>query len=498
MIQINQPLFIHTCSSAIIIVPGISYFWKMLKSLVILLIIITAICSCERMPSPDRMKLVFSEDTINFDTVFTSIGSATRELRIKNAERSKINIDHIYISGGQTSQFRLNIDGESVSEKRNMELDRGDSLFIFIDVLVDPTNRNSPIAITDSIMFIMGDETQKVQLLAWGQNINLINKKLILSETWDSLKPYVIFSNVMVDTSETLTVEEGARIYFHRNSSMTIAGNLVVNGSVRSPVLFAGDRLEKMYEDIPGQWSGLFFLNTSKGNNIDHAIIRNTIYGLRLGETGTGAEMPDMKLFSSSISHSTISGLSAINGIIEAADCIFYHCGSYCISLSAGGNYTFTQCSVFNQWEYGFRLTASLYISEKPVTSGGTTSQMDLNFNNSVVFGNILSEVDIIPLATSPSGNYYFDHCLLKLDTINASFWDRDEFPGTLINKNPLFIDESVWDLRPDTLSPLIENGNPVYITGYPVDFRGVLRPVDGNPDIGAYERIPGEHKKEK
>jgi hypothetical protein len=470
----------------------------MLRSSLILLILIVVSCSCERMPNTFIASLRFSEDTIQFDTVFTTIGSATRELRIKNGENTKIKIDHIYLSGGQESQFRLNIDGEPTFEKSNIELDPEDSLFIFIDVLIDPTTMDAPIAVMDSIMFVIGDKIQKVQLLAWGQDIILLNKKLILSETWNNSKPYVIYSNIMLDTLQTLIVEEGTRIYFHRNSSLTIAGNLLVNGSVGSPVLFAGDRLEKMYEDIPGQWGGIFFLNTSKGNNLNHAVIRNTIYGIQLGETGPGTDVPDIKIYSSSISHSTISGFSAYNGSLEAANCIFSHCGSYCIYLAAGGNYSFTQCTVFNQWEYGFRMSASLYVTEKPVTPGGRTSQLDLNFNNGVVYGNIVSEVDIIPLVNSLTGNYYFDHCLLKLDTIHASFWERDEFPGTLINENPLFIDESVWDLRPDTLSPLLNNGNPAYITDYPSDFRGVLRSGDGKPDIGAYERIPGEHKIEK
>jgi hypothetical protein len=468
------------------------------RSSLILLFLIIISWSCERVPTSYNRKLLFSNDTIHFDTVFTTIGSATRELRVKNSENTMITIDHIYLSGGSGSQFRLNIDGEPAFEKRNVEVDAVDSLFIFVDVLVDPTNRDAPLAVTDSIIFVVGDNVQKVQLLAWGQDIFLINKKLILSETWNKSKPYVIYDNNIIDTLETLFIDEGTRIFFHRNSSLTIAGNLVVNGSVSSPVLFAGDRLEKMYEDIPGQWTGLLFLNTSKGNSINHAIIRNAVYGIQLGESGPGTDIPDMKLFSSSISHSTVSGLSARNGNIEAANCIFSHCGSYCIYLAAGGNYNFTQCTIFNQWEYGFRSSASLYITEKPAKPGGQTRQIDLNLNNSVVYGDINSELEIIPLTNSFYGNYFFDHCLLKLDTINAPFWDRDEFPGTLINENPRFIDSSVWDLRPDTLSPLIDNGTPVYLIEYPVDYRGVLRSADGKPDIGAYERIPGEHKKDK
>jgi hypothetical protein len=104
----------------------------------------------------------------------------------------------------------------------------------------------------------------------------------------------------------------------------------------------------------------------------------------------------------------------------------------------------------------------------------------------------------IIPLVKNLTGNYYFDYCLLKLDTLNSIFWEKDEFPKTLINRDPHFIDFNSWDLRPDTLSPLLNNGNTVYSAEYPFDIRGVSRTTDYAPDIGAFERVPGEKRKDK
>jgi hypothetical protein len=456
------------------------------------------VASCERSGSSDGSILLFSDDTIYFDTVFTSIGSVTKELRVINPEKYNLTIGHIYISGGNSSRFRLNIDGEPVNEKNNIEIEAGDSIFIFVDVNVDPGNSNSPVAISDSIIFSVGETEQRVQLLAWGQDIILINNETIDSETWVEGKPYVIYKNLTVDTLHTLTVGEGTRIYFHKNASMTIAGSIIVNGTVDSPVLFAGDRLEKMYEDIPGQWKGILILNSGKANNIRNAIIRNAVYGIQLGEAIFSTDIPVLKLYSSVIAHSSVSGLSALNGNVEAANCILMHCGSYCIYLAAGGDYTFTNCTLFNRWEYGLRLSPALQITEKPVNNEVRTSQMDVNLNNSIIFGDNLSELNIVPLTTVYSGNYYFDHCLIKLDTLNSSFWNRTGFPSAIINKDPLFINAVVWDLRPDTLSPLLNNGSTDFSSVYPADIRGVSRSLYGNPDIGAYERIPGENKKVK
>jgi hypothetical protein len=461
--------------------------------------VIVSLCfgSCRKIASFSDSELHFSEDTLSFDTVFSSVGSVTKELRIVNPGRHPVVISHLYLGGGRSSQFRLNIDGEPVSEKFNVELESGDSIFIFVDLFVDPGNTSSPISVNDSILFTIGEKSQKILLSAWGQDINLIKNKTIGTATWTRGKPYVIYDKLTVDTLETLTVEAGTRILFHRNASMVVSGTILVKGTIDSPVVFASDRLEEMYDDIPGQWKGISFLNTSKGNNISHTIIRNAIYGIQVGEAISGSDFPVLKLFSSIISHSSVSGLSALNGNIEAANCIIYHCGSYCIRIGTGGDYTFTNCTFFNLWDYGVRLSPVLFITEKPELPGAGVSQMDVTLNNSVIYGDNDSEIDILPLNAIFTGNYYFDHCLIKLDTTKAKFWDIDEFPGTIFNKNPLFIDAGNWDLRPDTLSPLINNGDQFFSTLYPFDIRGVSRTSADKPDIGAFERLPGEHKKQ-
>jgi hypothetical protein len=147
-------------------------------------------------------------------------------------------------------------------------------------------------------------------------------------------------------------------------------------------------------------------------------------------------------------------------------------------------------------WDYGFRTTPSLFISEKPAVAGGTASQLYLDISSSVVYGDNPSEISILPVSKGYSGNYLFDHCLLRLDTNKSGFWSRDRFHSVKVNENPRFIDHISWDFRPDTLSPLIDMGNPLYLIDFPIDIRGASRSADGHPDAGAYERIPGEKRK--
>ena len=84
----------------------------MFKNSLILISLIAFLFSCEKNTPSGTKGLVFSDDTIYFDTVFTTIGSTTRELRVRNSEKHRIRIDEIYLAGGNDSQFRLNIDGE--------------------------------------------------------------------------------------------------------------------------------------------------------------------------------------------------------------------------------------------------------------------------------------------------------------------------------------------------------------------------------------------------
>ena len=96
-------------------------------------------------------KLNFSTDTVIFDTVFTEVGSATRQLKIYNPYKKKLLVKKIWLAGGSSSQFRLNIDGIPGNTATDIEIMPEDSLFIFAEVTVNPLNVNSPMIVSDSI-----------------------------------------------------------------------------------------------------------------------------------------------------------------------------------------------------------------------------------------------------------------------------------------------------------------------------------------------------------
>ncbi|MBE0679601.1 MAG: hypothetical protein IH592_12635, partial [Bacteroidales bacterium] len=53
-------------------------------------------------------------------------------------------------------------------------------------------------------------------------------------------------------------------------------------------------------------------------------------------------------------------------------------------------------------------------------------------------------------------------------------------------------------DFRPDTLSPLLDRAGRTEAVTWPGDIRDKPRMTGDGPDIGAYERQPGERRKEE
>src|SRR3984957_7380509 len=93
----------------------------------------------------------FSADTLFFDTVFVTTGSVTESVKIINSNNQKLHLTDVRLMGGAQSYFAINIDGSPGPEQDNIDLDAGDSLYIFAAVQIDPNSVNLPFIVSDSI-----------------------------------------------------------------------------------------------------------------------------------------------------------------------------------------------------------------------------------------------------------------------------------------------------------------------------------------------------------
>ena len=126
-------------------------------------------CRKDAQFTEDRVELVFSQDTILYDTIFTTVGSITKRFTARNPNDNAVRVD-IALQGGSPSPFRINVDGASGLSFTDVEILGGDSIYIFVEATLDANNANNPFIIEDHILFNTNGAEQDVLLLAWGQD----------------------------------------------------------------------------------------------------------------------------------------------------------------------------------------------------------------------------------------------------------------------------------------------------------------------------------------
>jgi len=466
-------------------------------------------CKKDFIDEDNRIKLQFSEDTVFFDTVFTSIGSVTRYLTVRNPSDSKIKISSIGLAGGSNSAYRINIDGEAVMEAKDIEVMPKDSLYIFIRTTIDPTNVNSPFVVSDSIMFLTNGNLQKVELVAWGQNANYIladtyiqgfpRFKIVAHEgesvTWTGEKPYVIYGYAVVDSTAMLTITRGASIHFHNNSGLWVykGGTLKVNGTADSPVMFQGDRLEPFYKDLPGQWDRIWLNESSQDHEINYAVIRNGFIGL---QPETLQSKMGGKLVLSNTKIENMSGFGILTRYFDmvAYNNVVTNCGQYLVALTWGGNYDIRQCTFANYWSQSVRVTPSFVLNNYFTDTADNVYAFDFDayFGNCILYGRNQEEM-LYSFSEKETYSYFFDNCLLQTQ---ENYTDPEHFEGCLNHQDSIFLDYMKNDYSLDTLSPAIDRGSPQVLIASPFDLkRDILenhREAD-LPDLGAYEFVKPE-----
>ncbi len=160
----------------------------------------TSACKKDNNVVTEEGEISFSSDTVTFDTVFTTLGSATLSFKIYNHGSTTLRIRSISLAGAEQSFFHLNIDGESTRSVQNVDVPPDDSLFIFVAVTVDPLNSDNPLVVKDSVLFNINGRLSDVKLIAYGQDVNLVNGEIFGSVTWTRNKPYLIYNSMAVDT----------------------------------------------------------------------------------------------------------------------------------------------------------------------------------------------------------------------------------------------------------------------------------------------------------
>lgn len=457
--------------------------------------------------------ITVSRDTIIFDTVFTNMGSMTKIFLIRNNSNETVNLDRVYIPSGDSGPYRFNVNGYPGPSVTDLELEAHDSMYVFVEVTLNPNGGNNPLIVEDSIVVEYNNSANyaRAMLVAFGQDAiyyyptdttsyGLPYSTLPCDITWGPGKPIVVVGYLQ-DTCGTLTVLPGTQVHFYSNGALFISdgATLDVQGEAHNPVVFQGSKLEYEYRNTPGQWDRIYLFEGSTQHHIRNAIIKNAFIGLQCDDLTALMSLPNPNTSTPKklvLENVRIQNMSAVGILsrqfnIDGYNVLIDNCGQYCAAFTFGGNIKFYHSTFANYWSGSIRNFPSLYFNNyfyNGVDVGGAS--LNFEFDNSIAYGSTLSEVGFDSVTTH-AFNYQFNNCLLRLD--EELPFPTSHFVSCVKNEDPDFTDDFNGDYTLKATSAAINIGSALTVTARPAqlmfDLKGVNRLSSGNPDAGAFEK---------
>lgn len=471
----------------------------------------------------DAVQLRFSTDTVAFDTVFTSIGSATQVMKVYNDGSEPIKIDRIRVAGQTGVDFIFNVDGFQGPEATDVVIWGEDSIFLFVEVTVDPTNPEeiSPFIAEDNLIFETGNAQEEVLLLAFGQNafylptpntrenrgrffrINCDNSTFTLPVDL----PTVIYGSMFIDSC-TVEALAGTRIYFHGGVQRNDAvggngffndgfiftqpnGSLHLLGTREEPVILATDRLEERFQDDPAKYRGLILGPGSTNNIVQHTQLLNAITGITLDS------LAEVTVENSIIAYTGGPAISAYQSTVTVSNSVFHSNFGNAVQFIKGGVLNMDHTTIAN---YGVDASGLVLTNfDCDDNNNCIAANMRARVRNSIVSGSRGSELiflDIFENTEPGAFDVRIDNSIVRT---NEEFLDSQDglfanFYGEICRgcynlefSDELFINLDEDDYQLDSLSVARDLG--VFLPALPTDLLGVDRDND-RPDAGAYERV--------
>ena len=438
--------------------------------------------------SPDAL-LTTTVDSLHFDTVFTTTGSFTQAFKIVNDNDKGVRINSVRLMGGNASPFRINVDGTAGPQVTDIEIRDNDSTYVFVTVKIDPNADNLPFVVRDSIEITYNGNRQLVQLEAWGQNAHFFRAREITSnEVWENDLPYVILGGIAVDTSVTLTINKGCRIYMHADAPFIVQGTLRVNGEKwdSTRVTFTGDRLDEPYRDFPAAHPGIIFTPSSVNSVLNYAIIKNAYQGIVADRPATNSN-PKITLNEVVVDNAYETGVLGYNSSITGTNVLVSNCGRN-LYLVNGGNYRFTHLTAVSYSNNYVQHKEPVLIATDFINQTDAPRPLTAVFRNAIFWaeGGLVDNEVVVSTRNPAASSVTFEGVLWK---VKAAPTASTTVIGTPLIQAPVFdsinVSRRFFNFRLKEGSPGVNAGINAGVT---LDLDGAPRPV-GLPDLGAYER---------
>ena len=457
--------------------------------------------------SNPSLRLEFSCDTVSFDTLFSEVMSPTAKFLVHNRNDKSLRISNVQLNGGGDSPFSVLVDGQYGTYMQDLEIRAKDSLYVLASVMVDRNGGDVPFMVKDSLLFTLESGVQQsVLLLAYGRDVTFMHGENVLADTVLAAGHYVIYDSLTVSQDATLSLLPGTTLYFHDKAFMKVAGRLRAEGTATAPIVFRGDRTDRMfhylpYDRIPGQWDGVLFTPTSNDNLLVHCDIHSANYGIKV-EAGDTVQNR-ITIESSKVQNFHGNALELVMARATAVNSLFANAQGNCVKV-VGGDVSFIHCTIANFYVWRLRdvaLALHNSIDDTPAPLRGAL------FANCVIAGSKEDEVmghlsnlgDSVPNAV----NYSFvnslintidvaDSCFVDItyDSINVSPFGKEHFR---------LIDHEIfdYDFHLTTESTARGIASDEYLEQLPVDIDGVQR-IAGTVDAGCFQYVEEETEEEK
>mgnify|MGYP002622693864 CR=1 FL=1 len=418
----------------------------------------------------DEVQLAFSCDTLAFDTVFTQMGTTTRQVKVYNRSDENLRIPCVTLAGGRSSRFRLNVDGDTSMVARNIDIAAGDSIFIFVRANINPNLATEPFLIEDAILFqITSSNVQRLPLTAYGRNavyhvptdtlhyadgtpvVNPIYGKpyaysVIDCEGWQHHLPHVIIGYAVVDSRNTLRLEAGDELYFHNDAVLWVydSATLTVHGTADRPVLFTSVRHDGWYDSLPGQWGHIWLSKGSWDNVIEHAVVENGYVGILVDSCANAR--PTLTVSDVRIRNHSHVGLMGQSAHIVGHNLLVTNCGSATVVMQYGGEYDFRRGTFADYWRYETRRYPAVVVTNYLDYQGTRyLYPMHAAITDCIVYGSRADGEMVIDLDNRVEASATVTHSIVR-----GGEWDAD----------PLFVAPLAGNYR-------LQEGSPATGIGY-------------------------------
>lgn len=418
-------------------------------------VVLTACTDNDSFTTSTGNRLTFSEDTIRFDTLFSTVPSATQTFWVRNQSGDGIRIQTARLERSNQSGYRVNVDGTYLDPVgSDFEVRKGDSILVFVEITTRENHSDAPLLVEDNLIFTLESGVeQRVNLRTYSWDAQKVSDLVIRRDTTiESRVPILLYGQgIRVEEGATLTLRN-TEFYFHDGAGIEALGNVMAEGC-----LFRGDRLDRMftylpYDRISGQWKGISLSSTEGHNQFVDCEIRNAVDAIVCDST-------TLYMYNTVVHNSSGEGLSARHSTIVVDYCQFSNTFGDCLGLF--GCEASIQHSTLAQF-YPFSANRGYALRFE-----NTTLPMTLVCQQTLVTGYADDVVQGAAADTAVVFDYRFADCLLRTPKVEDDsvrfariIWEtpKDSVQG---KQHFRTVDEEnlYYDFALDSISPAFQNG---------------------------------------